>query len=303
MTGVPPLVMGIVNVTPDSFSDGGRFLAHDDAIAHGQALIAEGADVIDVGGESTRPGAHPVDERTERERVVPVIAALAPHVRVAVDTSKPAVAAAAIAAGASLVNDVSASLHEVAAAHGVGWVAMHMRGTPRTMQDDPRYDDVVAEVRSFLLERAEQGARTGVDEIWIDPGIGFGKTASHNLALLGHLDVLVATGLPVLIGTSRKGFLAHLLAESDERTAAQALRVAAQRSGAAAPVAPGSAKPAERSGASVAAERSGASVAASLATATWAMRQGAAMVRAHDVRATVQAATVVAGRMPVAAGA
>lgn len=250
--------MGVVNVTPDSFSDGGRFLDHDAAVAHGHALIDEGADVVDVGGESTRPGAAPVDEATERDRVVPVIAALAPHVRVSVDTSKALVAAAAIAAGATLVNDVTASLDEVAAAHGVGWVAMHMQGEPRTMQDRPRYDDVVADVVGFLAERAERAAAGGVGEVWIDPGIGFGKTLGHNLALLAHLDDLVATGFPVLVGTSRKGFLGRLIAEPD---------------------------PAQR-------------LDPSLASAVWAMHQGAAMVRVHDVAPTVHAARVVAATMP-----
>ena len=144
--------MGVVNVTPDSFSDGGRYLDPADAAAHGRRLAAEGADVIDVGGESTRPGADPVDPAEEQARVLPVIRELAPHVRVSIDTRHAEVAEAAIGAGATLVNDVSASLHEVAAAHGVGWVAMHMQGDPRTMQDDPRYDDVVREVRDHLVD-------------------------------------------------------------------------------------------------------------------------------------------------------
>jgi dihydropteroate synthase len=158
------------------------------------------------------------------------------------------------------VNDVSAALHEVAAAHKVGWVAMHMHGDPRTMQDDPRYDDVVADVRDFLVERAEAGRAAGVEEIWIDPGIGFGKTAAHNLALLAHIDQLVATGWPVLVATSRKRFLGTLLAASDGTDEVG---------------------PDDR-------------VEGSLATATWAMQHGVGMVRAHDVRATVEAARVVA---------
>lgn len=252
-----PLVMGVLNVTPDSFSDGGRWLDHAAAVEHGLAMLAEGADVVDVGGESTRPGAEPVDPSEELRRVLPVVEALAPHVRVSIDTRHAAVAEAALAAGATLLNDVSASLYEIAAAAGpgVGFVAMHMQGDPRTMQADPRYDDVVAEVRSFLLEQAAAAVAAGVEEVWIDPGIGFGKTAAHNLVLLARLGELVAEGFPVVVGTSRKGFLGALLdgAPPDDR------------------------------------------LEGSVATATWAMWQGARMVRAHDVRATVHAARVVAG--------
>jgi len=192
--------------------------------------------------------------------VLPVIRALAPHVRVSIDTRHAAVAEAAIGAGATLVNDVSSSLHEVAAAHRVGWVAMHMQGDPRTMQDDPRYDDVVREVRDHLVARAEAARDAGVEEVWIDPGIGFGKDREHNLALLAHLDQLVATGWPVVVGTSRKGFLGRLLAGSD---GVAEVSVEDRLEG-------------------------------SLATATWAMAQGVRMVRAHDVRPTVHAAKVVA---------
>ena len=248
------LVMGIVNTTPDSFSDGGRFLDPDAAVAHGLALVAEGADVVDVGGESTRPGAAAVEVDEELARVVPVVARLAPHVRVSVDTRKAAVAEAAIAAGATLVNDVSASLWHVAAAGGAGWVAMHMQGEPATMQLAPRYGDVVAEVRAHLVARADAAAAAGVDEVWIDPGIGFGKDLGHNLELLARLDELVACGVPVLVGTSRKGFLGTLTggAPADDR------------------------------------------LEASLATAVWALSQGVGMVRVHDVAATVAAARVVA---------
>jgi dihydropteroate synthase len=263
-----PLVMGVLNVTPDSFSDGGRFLDHDAAITHGLAMVADGADLVDVGGESTRPRSSPVDEAEEQARILPVIAALAPHVRVSVDTRKASVADAALRAGATLLNDVSASLHEVAAAHGAGWVAMHMRGEPATMQDDPRYDDVVAEVRDFLVDRAEAALAAGVTEVWIDPGIGFGKLAGHNLSLLRHLDALVATGFPVVVGTSRKGFLGALLASSDGSE--------------------GSPRP------------PGDRLEGSLATAVWAMQRGARMVRGHDVRATAHAARVVAGEIAVA---
>jgi dihydropteroate synthase len=168
-------------------------------------MTAEGADVIDVGGESSRPGAQPVPEAEELRRVIPVIEALARHVRVSVDTTKPAVAEAALSAGATLLNDISASLWPVAASNGVGWVALHMSGTPRTMQDDPHYDDVVGEVHGFLIERARRAVDAGVPEVWVDPGIGFGKTARHNLTLLHHLPALAASGFPVLVGTSRKG--------------------------------------------------------------------------------------------------
>ena len=256
-----PLVMGVLNVTPDSFSDGGRFIDCERAIAHGLAMVADGAVVIDVGGESTRPGAAPVGQAEELRRVLPVVEALAPHVRVSIDTTKVAVAEAAVAAGATLVNDVSASLHEVAAAGAVGWVAMHRKGEPPTMQLDPTYDDVVAEVTAFLVDRAERARAAGVDEVWVDPGIGFGKRHHHNLLLLQRLPTLVATGFPVLVGTSRKSFLGPLA---------------------------GGAAPEDR-------------LEGSLATAVLAMARGAAMVRVHDVAATVQAARLVGDRDEVAA--
>jgi dihydropteroate synthase len=247
-----PLVMGVLNVTPDSFYDGGRYVDHDAAVAHGLELVAQGADVVDVGGESTRPGAAPVAAGEELRRVLPVVAALAPVVRVSIDTSKALVAREAVAAGATLVNDVSAGLAEVAAATGAGWVAMHMQGTPAVMQRSPHYDDVVSEVASFLAERARVGERAGVGEVWIDPGIGFGKTLEHNLSLLAALPRLVGLGWPLLVGTSRKGFLGRLAAGPD-----------------AAPLPPD--------------ER----LEASVATAAWAFDAGAAMVRVHDVRETV----------------
>jgi dihydropteroate synthase len=253
-----PLVMGVLNVTPDSFSDGGLYLDPKRALERGLAMVAEGADVVDVGGESSRPGAEPVSEAEECRRVVPVIEALAPHVRVSVDTVKPAVAVAAVAAGATLVNDISATLWPVAAAHGVGWVAMHMKGTPATMQDDPRYGDVVGEIRSFVLARAREASAGGVAEVWIDPGIGFGKTVDQNLSLLHHLPELAGQGFPLLVGTSRKSFLGRLAPAADGRPAPVEQRLAG-----------------------------------SLSTATWAMLAGAAMVRVHDVAATVQAATLV----------
>ena len=234
-------------------------------------MIAEGACIIDVGGESTRPGAVPVGEDEEVARVIPVIKALATDsavtagfVRISIDTRHAAVAVAAVAAGATIVNDVSASLHEVTADLGVGWVAMHMRGDPRTMQDEPAYDDVVAEVRDFLVERATAAATAGVPEVWIDPGIGFGKTAAHNLALVRHVDVLVASGWPVVIGVSRKRFLGELTGRSD-------------RGGG-----EGSDIPTPTD------DR----VEASVAMATWGFAHGVQIVRAHDVWATVGAARV-----------
>ena len=186
--------MGVLNVTPDSFSDGGRYLRPADALARGLAMVAEGADLVDVGGESTRPGARPVDEDEELRRVVPVVEALAGRVRLSVDTTKPSVARAAVAVGATLVNDISGRLFPVAASLGVGWVAMHMQGTPADMQRRPHYDDVVGEVHDFLLALAERARSAGVGEVWLDPGIGFGKTAAHNLALLGHVGELVRAG-------------------------------------------------------------------------------------------------------------
>jgi len=263
--------MGVLNVTPDSFFDGGRWFETDAAVAHGLDLIAEGADVVDVGGESTRPGAEPVDEAEERRRVVPVIEALAPHVRVSVDTRKAGVAEAAIAAGASLVNDVA----------GIGGVAMHMRGEPATMQSEAHYDDVVTEVRDLLVDRARQARDGGVNEVWIDPGIGFAKTATHNLALLRHLDLLVEAGFPVMVGTSRKSFLGHLpVGAGPERPSERGA---------------GPERPSERGTGSPergvdSADAAGDRLEASLATAAWAMSKGAAMVRVHDVAATAQLA-------------
>jgi dihydropteroate synthase len=261
--------MGIVNVTPDSFSDGGCFLDPAAAVEHGRRLGADGATWVDVGGESTRPGAEPVDEAEELRRVLPVVEALSDELPVSIDTTKPAVARAAVAAGARLINDVSASLHEVAAETGAGWVAMHRRGDPRTMQIGPRYDDVVDTVRAFLAERAERAAAAGVTDVWIDPGIGFGKTVAHNLELLRRLPEIVALGWPVIVGTSRKGFLGTLLGASDGRPAGDPAVVDDRLAG-------------------------------SIATATWAMVAGARMIRAHDVLATVQAAAVVAGEVPAA---
>lgn len=253
-----PLVMGVVNVTPDSFFDGGRYFDADAAIAHGLQLAREGADLVDVGGESTRPGAEPVAEREELRRVLPVIEALAPHVRVSIDTTKRAVAEAALERGATLLNDESCQLAAVAAAAGAGLVVMHMRGTPCDMQLDPRYDDVVDEVHAALAVAARAAHDAGVGEVYVDPGIGFGKTAGHNLALLRALPELVALGEPVLVGTSRKSFIGRLLARPGG------------------PPLP----PEER-------------LEGSLATAVWAAAAGAAMVRVHDVAPTAQAVRVV----------
>ena len=262
-----PRVMGIVNVTPDSFSDGGRFLDHAAALAHARRLIADGADILDIGGESTRPGATPVPTDEEIARVVPLIAAIRAEsdVTLSVDTMKPAVARAAVAAGATLWNDVAAlrfapntsemAAPEVAAELACEVVLMHMLGQPGTMQDAPRYDDVVAEVEAFLLARALTAMAAGVarEKIWLDPGIGFGKTPAHNVALLAALPRFVALGYPVLLGASRKRFIAAL----DPLGAA-------------------------------AGERLGGSLAACLHGAS----AGVAAVRVHDVRETAQALAV-----------
>ncbi|MFN3521066.1 MAG: dihydropteroate synthase [Phenylobacterium sp.] len=255
-------VMGIVNVTPDSFSDGGRWLDHGDALAHARRLIAEGADILDVGGESTRPGARPVAQDEEIERVVPLIAAIRAEsdIPVSIDTMKPAVARAAVAAGASIWNDVSAlrggpQAAEAAAELGCEVVLMHMQGEPGTMQREPRYADVVGEVCAFLDERAQAAVAAGVapEKIWLDPGVGFGKHVTrHNLPLLAGLDRVAALGFPVLLGASRKSFIGAL---------------------------DGGAGPQARLGGSIAAALAGAAA-------------GVSAVRVHDVRETVQALRV-----------
>ncbi|MCI2975664.1 MAG: dihydropteroate synthase [Ferrimicrobium sp.] len=203
-------VMGIVNVTPDSFSDGGRYLDTQAAIAHGYELFAQGASLVDVGGESTRPGARTVPEDEELRRVLPVVEALAERGTVSIDTRKADVARQALRAGATIINDVSASLVTVAADHGAGWVAMHAQGDPQTMQTEPRYVNVVEEVLRFLDNCRVKADRLGVSGIYLDPGIGFGKTVEHNLALLGNLARFRELGAPILIGVSRKSFLAGL---------------------------------------------------------------------------------------------
>jgi dihydropteroate synthase len=212
--------MGIVNVTPDSFSDGGLYLDAERAIAHGRELAAAGAEIVDVGGESTRPGAGEVDAGEELRRVAPVVEALAASAGgaiVSIDTSKAAVAEVALAAGAAIVNDVTAlrgdpELAAVCAAGGCEVVLMHMLGTPRTMQADPRYDDVVDDVKAFLAGRIEAAVAAGITEerIWVDPGIGFGKTVAHNLELVRRLGELRDLGRPLVVGTSRKSFIGRL---------------------------------------------------------------------------------------------
>jgi len=252
--------MGVLNVTPDSFSDGGRWIDPAAAIARGLAMADEGAALVDVGGESTRPGASPVPPDEEMRRVLPVVEAISCHAPVSIDTRKADVARAAVAAGATVINDVSAELWPVAAETGAGWVAMHMPADPSVMQRHAHYRDVVDDVLAYLCSRAEKARAAGVERIWIDPGIGFGKTARHNLVLLRHLRRFVDTGWPVLIGTSRKSFLAAL---------------AATPGGEPPP-------PADR-------------LEGSVATAAWAVLQGADMVRVHDVKPTVIAATLACG--------
>jgi dihydropteroate synthase len=254
------LVMGVVNVTPDSFSDGGRYLDPAAAVAHGLALVADGADLLDVGGESTRPGATDVPGAVELERVLPVVEELArtAEVPVSIDTRKAVVAAAALAAGATMVNDVSAGRHDpdllgVAADAKVPLVLMHMLGTPATMQDDPRYDDVVAEVEAFLAERCRAAEAAGVDHqaLVVDPGIGFGKRDQDNYALLDQLARFTRLGHPVMVGTSRKGFIGRALdSPADQRVEGTA------------------------------------------ATVVWAVERGARIVRVHDVAPMVRAVSM-----------
>jgi len=255
--GERTLVMGIVNVTPDSFSDGAMFATAEEAVAHGARLVDEGADLVDVGGESARPGSDPVEVDEELRRVVPVIEGLAkarPGTPISVDTRKPEVAIAALDAGACVVNDITAGrdarLLEIVARTGAGIVLMHMLGEPKTMQDDPRYDDVVAEVNEFLRERIEAAVFAGIPEerVCVDPGIGFGKTVEHNLALLRAVPALRMLGAAVMVGASRKGFIGTLTGVED---------------------------PAAR-------------LEGSLAVAVLAAAHGADLVRVHDVEATVR---------------
>lgn len=257
--GAVPLLMGVVNVTPDSFSDGGKFLDPHAAVTHALKLVADGADILDIGGESTRPDATPVSEAEELRRVLPVIERLRDQVRVplSIDTQKPGVARAALAAGASIVNDIAANraddaLWRLVAETGAGYVAMHMQGTPATMQAAPRYANVVREVEEFFAERLERFARAGVraEQVALDVGIGFGKTVEHNLQLLRALGGFRKLQRPLLLGVSRKSFIVRIAGEAGGRL-------------------PGS-----------------------LACALWAAGQGVAVLRVHDVAETRQALRV-----------
>jgi dihydropteroate synthase len=259
----PRLVMGVVNVTPDSFSDGGKFFDANTAVAHGEELVRQGADILDVGGESTRPKAEPVSEAEELRRVIPVITELAIRVKIpiSIDTMKPAVAGAALQAGASIVNDVSANrtddaMWRLVAQYNAGYIAMHMQGTPQTMQFNPHYEDVVREVFDDLTQKVERAVNAGIasEAIAVDPGIGFGKSFEHNLMLLKNLETFAGLGCVVLVGTSRKGFLGKL---TGKRTGDQTI----------------------------------ASVTSALAAAS----AGARVVRVHDVGPTVDAFRVWEG--------
>jgi dihydropteroate synthase len=254
--------MGVLNTTPDSFYDGGRYAAFETALARAEQMLAEGADILDIGGESTRPGAEPVPEDEELRRTLPVIEAIAtryPNAVLSIDTTKSRVAELALQAGACIVNDISGMtfdprMVEVAAQAGALVVLMHIQGTPRTMQQNPHYTDVVAEVRNTLAAHARRAQQAGIprENIWIDPGIGFGKTVEHNLQLLHHLPTLKSLGYPVLIGTSRKSFIGHLL---------------------------GGLPPEER-------------LEGTLATLALAVAWGADIVRVHDVQAAVRAVRI-----------
>ena len=257
----PVLLMGIVNVTPDSFSDGGKFLAADAAAKHALELIEEGADMVDIGGESTRPNATPVTEGDELRRVLPVIEALAGRVKapISIDTMKPAVARAALKAGASIVNDVAAhrqddAMWRLVAESGAGYVAMHMQGTPQTMQTAPAYKDVVAEINEFFGDRLARLKQAGVaaEQVVLDVGLGFGKTVEHNLQLLSQLDSFTKWNRPLLLGASRKSFIAQAAGETPT------------------------------------ADR----LPGSLACACWAVQRGANIIRTHDVAATRRALRV-----------
>ena len=256
--------MGIVNVTPDSFSDGGLWCEPDAAVAHAESLVAQGADIIDIGGESTRPGSCRVDLATELERTIPVVSAVAATgVEVSIDTTKPEVARAAVAAGATIINDVSASLQQVAAATGAGWIAMHALADSATMQDDPRYDDVVEDIAGFLAGAVNRGRAAGVQRIWVDPGIGFGKTTRHNVELLANIDRFSEIA-PVVVGASRKSVVGTVHARSDGLEGAEATTGTDDR------------------------------LAGSVGIAVWSAYLGVDMIRVHDVEATVHALSVLA---------
>ena len=254
-----PAVMGILNLTPDSFSDGGQFLSPEDAVTHARHMLEQGAQIIDLGGESTRPGSEPVSEQDELARVLPVIERLLKEDFVlSLDTTKPAVALAGLQAGISILNDVSGGNQEMlehASRFQAGYVVMHTQGSPQTMQDSPKYDDVVEEVRAFFDEKAEDLQALELPRLWIDPGIGFGKTLEHNLALMRELDELIDPRWGILLGSSRKSWIDHLCNAPD---------------------------PLDRLG-------------GSLCSALAGVARGAEIIRAHDVRETVQALEVAKG--------
>lgn len=208
--------MGVLNITPDSFSDGGKFLDAQQAISHAQQMVADGADIIDIGGESSRPGSDPVSEAEELRRVLPVITALAPtiNIPISIDTYKPAVAQQALQAGASLVNDISglsnAEMAGVVADYGAPIIVMHMLGTPKTMQENPEYQDVVKEIKGFFVEQIKVADKAGITDVILDPGIGFGKTTEHNLQILHRLKEFQHLGKPLLVGPSRKSFIGNI---------------------------------------------------------------------------------------------
>lgn len=254
-----PAVMGILNLTPDSFSDGGQFLSPESAVTHARHMVEQGAQIIDLGGESTRPGSKPVSEQDELARVTPVIESLVKEdFVISLDTTKPAVAIAGLQAGVSILNDVSGGnqdMLEHAARFQAGYVLMHTQGSPQTMQDSPKYDDVVEEVRAFFDAKAEDLQALELPRLWIDPGIGFGKTLEHNLALMRELDELVDPRWGILLGSSRKSWIDHLCNAPD---------------------------PLDRLG-------------GSLCSALAGVARGAEIIRAHDVRETVQALEVAKG--------
>jgi dihydropteroate synthase len=257
-----PLVMGILNTTPDSFSDGGSWGTVDRAVRQAEQMLIDGAHVIDVGGESSRPGADSVDQDEELRRVIPVIERLAGRCVMSIDTAKPDVAEAALRAGVHIVNDITASLEDVAGAFSAGWIAMHMQGKPRDMQNDPKYQNVVADIQAALELYAKRGEVAGVGKMWLDPGIGFGKTTNHNLNLLRDLKKLTNVGPDLVIGVSRKRLIGQIHALSDHTDPHGVVGVADRLEG-------------------------------SVLAAVWSWRAGAHIVRAHDVRATAAAARIL----------
>ncbi len=262
-----PLVMGILNTTPDSFSDGGSWGTVDRAVAHAEQMLADGAHIIDIGGESSRPGADAVSQTEELDRVIPVIERLAGRCVMSIDTAKPEVADAALRAGAHIVNDITASLEEVAGSHAAGWIAMHMQGEPRTMQENPSYDDVVSDIAASLSDYSERGNRAGVAQMWVDPGIGFGKTTFHNLNLLRDLKNMTNVGAELVIGVSRKRFVGEIHALSDRMSTGETVGADDRLEG-------------------------------SVFMAVWSWWEGAHIVRVHDVRATAAAARLLATFRP-----